>query len=592
MANFIENFGLGDLTLTEEDTIKFLGYIAKQGKLLVGYKGTYINHNLGNAQFILRTALNEEENRFEVIGVDTHSTGKCIWECRIFGDDPTPSSFGPLQRRCLLVPQDSREGMTIINIVNSEVLPSYLEGDIIKLQVVAFPVLINYFADEESYINHQSAKYPGSKRVILANGAIFPSGYLLNRDPRRSESERDSDLDDHVLVRGTVKKCFTGQAVIKDKQLTKFVRCIIDTDFGELELVHPYKMVGKEQRENMRVGATVSAICVLSGDAAIYEYEDGIVLDEENNLRLMRSCAFTGDEDRLRLILDKNCVFYIETTGQTLDGADKVIHHFRNANEAVRKEENFYIYPATISSLDDYEETDIPPLYGPGKRCHILAAGNAEHYESITFIDLNELGRVTRITLSCDGRYRFKIDRPHRKPQIYDEFAAATNAATPILMRAKFAGIIGWTEELPEQCEDCTVFKSNAELMMEQVAAHAPSDNAKAFEAIFSYLFAKAIEKRIKLVISDGGPAIPDINYSPVDALKGTIDTDLPEQLHKKVVEGMAEGALLYLGFRQFVSESEPDEETYNRELISSLILVQQLGAIYADKMAIAGMGK
>ncbi|GEM_PF-976935 len=592
MANFIENFGLEDLTLTEEDTVKLLGYIAKEGKLLVGYKGTYINHNLGNAQFILRTALNEEENRFEVIGVDTHSAGKCIWECRVYGDDPTPSGFGPLQRRCLLVPQDSREGMTIINIVNSEVLPSYLEGDIIKLQVVAFPVLIKYFADEESYINYQSDKYAGSKRVILSDGAIFPSGYLLNRDPRRSESERDFNLDDHVLVHGTVKKCFTGQAVIKDKELTKFVRCIIDTDFGELELVHQYKMVGKEQRENMREGATVSAICVLSGDAAIYEYDDGIVLDEQNNLRLLRNCILAGDVDRLRMVLDKNCVFYVDTTGQTLEGADKVINHFRNAHEAVRKEEEFYVYPATISSLDYTEETDIPLLYDPGKRCLISASGDAEHYESITFLDFNELGRITKITLSCDGRYRFKIDRPRRKPQLFEEFAPATNAATPILMRAKFAGIIGWTEELPEKCADCNTFKCNAELMIEQVAADAPSDTAKAFEAIFSYLFAKAIEKRIKLVIRGAGPAIPNINYSPVDALKGTIDTDLPEQLHKKVVAGMAEGALLYLGFRQFVSESEPDEETYNRELISSLILVQQLGAIYADKMEITGIGK
>lgn len=592
MVNFIENFGLEDLLLTEDDTVRFLSYIAKEGRLIVGYKGTYINHNLGNAQFILRTALNEKDNRFEVIGVDSHSVGKSVWECRVFGDNPTPAGFDPLQRRCLLTPKDSNDGMAIVNIVNSEVLPSYLEDDLIKLQVVAFPVLINYFADEQSYTNYQSTVREGAKRVIISNGTIFPSGYLLNRDPRRSENEKDFGLDDHVLIHGTVKKCYAGKTVIKDKELTRFVRCIIDTHFGELELIHQYKMVSNDQRGNMHEGATVSAICVLSGDAAIYEYEDGIILDEENNLRLLRNCLLLGDADRLRMVLDKNCVFHIDTTGQSLSGADRVVDHCCTVNEAIREQEKFYIYLATISSLGESEEEDTPPLYGPGKRCLILASGETTHYESIAFLDLDHLGRINQINLSCDGRYRFKIDRLPRQKSHIVEFTSTTNAAAPILLRAKFAGIIGWTEELPEKCEDNNTLKYNAELMLEQLAANPPGDTTKAYEAIFSYLFAKEIEKRIKLIIRGPGLEGPSITYSPVDALQGTIDTDLPEQLHQRVVEGMAEGALLYLGFRQFVSEADPDQDTYDRELISSLILVQRLGAIYADKLDIAGINK
>ncbi len=593
MANYIENFGLEELLLTEEDSVKFLGYIAREGKLITGYNGTYINQNLGNAQFILRTALNEKENRYEVTGIDTHSVGKCIWECRVFGaTNPSPPGFGPLQRRCLLSPQKTGEGMTIINIVNSEVLPSYLEDDLIKLQVVGFPVLINYFADEESYINHQSTVREGHRRMILPNGTIFPSGFMLNHDPRRDESDRDLALDDHVLIRGTVKKCFSGKTILKDLELTKYVRCIVDTDYGELELVHQYKMVGKDQHEHMHEGAIVSAICVLSGDAAIFEHEDGIVFDEENNLRLLRNCLLAGDVDRLGQVLTGDCLYFVETTDQSISGAVKVIDHFRGVSDTISKDNIYYAHLATVSSLDDCEEEDTPPRYGIGKRCLILAAGTIDHYESIAFLDLDDMGKIKQINLSCDGRYRFKIDRLPHKIERFGEFGPATNAATPILLRAKFAGIIGWTEVIPEKCDEHNTYKNNAELLLEQLATNPPRNTTKAYEALFSYLFAKEIEKRIKRITRGTELTGFDTSYSSVDALSGVIDTDLPEQLRQTVTEGMVEGALLYLGFCQFVSEADPDEETYNRELINSLILVQRLGEIYAYKLVIPDFNK
>ena len=67
-----------------------------------------------------------------------------------------------------------------------------------------------------------------------------------------------------------------------------YIRCIIGTQYGDLELVHTIDQVAEEQRCNIKAGAIVSGAFVLSGDAAIYEYEKGMVLDAEHDLRLLR----------------------------------------------------------------------------------------------------------------------------------------------------------------------------------------------------------------------------------------------------------------------------------------------------------------
>ena len=66
-----------------------------------------------------------------------------------------------------------------------------------------------------------------------------------------------------------------------------FIRCCADTQYGPIEFDHTIDQVDEDQRKNIKVGSVVSGICILSGDVAINEYENGAVKDLKHDLMLL-----------------------------------------------------------------------------------------------------------------------------------------------------------------------------------------------------------------------------------------------------------------------------------------------------------------
>lgn len=407
MANFIENFGLDFLTKTEDDTAKLISVLAQEGKAILGYYGfPYLNKRYGDAQFIVRTRLDHEKKQPEVTGLDTHSSGRCIWNARLAAAaDVTPKNADVTERRCILARQEDGNGMAIVNIVNADVLPSFLPDDPIALQMIAFPVSIEYFENEGAYADSQE-KWRGAKKWLLADGTLFPSGFMFNHDPGRPEEEKNDALDDHMLLRGTVKNLYHGILQFGEKKHNGFIRCMIDTQYGELELVHTYEQVPEKLRGNIKKGSIVSGIFVLSGDAAIYDYQAGFIKDEEHHLRALRYNFVKGEAERMRYILAEDAVYTSQATGKEIHGSDAVIEHFQDVHGA---NAHYFAHMATIVSVDG-SSTEGALKYHANKRCVVLAANREDNYESIVFIDLNADNRIARIELSTNGRYRFRID--------------------------------------------------------------------------------------------------------------------------------------------------------------------------------------
>jgi hypothetical protein len=99
---------------------------------------------------------------------------------------------------------------------------------------------------------------------------------------------------------------------------------------------------------------------------------------------------------------------------------------------------------ATITSVDDGEE-ELP--YGVGQRCVILAEEEENNYVSIAFLDMDEEGYVTKLIISVNGRYHFKVDEPVRPKNILDDFEIPESVAVPMLARARFHGFLDETED-------------------------------------------------------------------------------------------------------------------------------------------------
>ncbi|MBR4304579.1 MAG: nuclear transport factor 2 family protein [Clostridia bacterium] len=580
MANFIENLGLDFLTETEDQIANLWSFIAQNGKGITGYYGSpYLNYHFGDAQFILRTVINHDTQHIEVSGMDTHSSGICVWDVRISGMNITRTDADIMERRCVVHRANDGGGMAVVNIVNADVLPSYDEGEIIKLQMIAFPTSIDYFKNEDEYAKAQPKSRTG-KSFLLANGAMAPIGLMHNRDPKNDDYGSDDNLDDLMLIRGTVKALYIGEIALNDQKDNAYIRCIIETEHGDLEIIHTIDEVKEEQRSNIRVGSVVSGIFVLSGDPAIYEYENGIVLDEVNNMSILRSTLAGADAERIRRVFAEDAIYYAEYNDATYSGRDAIIDRLKFVAKAPDKK--FFAHLATITSVDEGDES---LAYGKDKRCIVIASGSEDNYDTIAFIEMNDEGYISKLVTSTNPRYHFSIDTKINPKSPFDDIEFPKSVIEPIINRARFHGIIDDTitnENILDNIDDSYIFNNN----IKQLLASMPDGNTETMlKNMFGYLFAKAVEltytngKQEKSCTSGNL-----ISYSPSDVWKGEIRTYLDGEQHNKIVSAMDLGKQFAKDFAFFHPLDEPHNEDYDSDLFKALIVVQQLGKLYEDK--------
>lgn len=469
MANMIENLGLEFMTETEEQTMQLMRFISSEGKPIIGYYGyPYINQHFGDAQLILRTQRNDKEKRFEVMGMDTHGAGKCVWEVRIsdVSTDYHKENEDVLERRCIVNRQADGSGMAVVNIINADVLPSFTADETIKLQMVAVPTMIHYYANESEYEDAQPSNELG-KKWMLCDGTIFPSGFMHNHDPKNENAGKNDDTDDYVILRGTVKAVYHGKLVFGNETCNGYIRSIIDTQLGPLEVIHTLDQVEEAQRENIRKDSVVDGVFILSGDAAIYEYENGIVLDERNDLALLRYTLLGGDAERMRYALAEDAIYLSEPSKMQFNGRDEIIGRLKLVHDTIKQ--TCYAHMATVQSIDD--GTEVLP-YPVGTRCIVLAYGEESKYESIAFIKVNKEGRIAKFVTTVNSRYHFKLDDKPYTENPLDDAKWPQSVAEAILMRARYHGIIDYgvdDDTVLKHTEHRRDYQANAQLLLDSL---------------------------------------------------------------------------------------------------------------------------
>lgn len=577
MANYLSNLGIDFLTETEAQTEALFRYIVKEGKSIVGYSGSpYINHHFGDVQMILRLHRNDQEKHLEFSGFDTHASGKCVWDVRITGMDMTDKDADFLQHRIVVNRKEDHGGLAVVNVVNADVLPSFAEGTEVKLQMIAFPSSIAYFEDEDAYAQTQPDWHDG--KLLLGDGTFFPAGLMLNRNPDSEVFEQNDEVDDLMLVRGTVKGLYRGMFRLDEEEHDAYIRCIIGTEFGDLEIVHTIEDVEEEQRNHIRKGATVSAMVRLSGDAAIYEYENGMLFDEPHDLAILYATVSGADAERMRYVFAEDASYLSEYSGITYEGRDAIIDRLKFVGREA--DVKYFAHMATITSVDDEA---LP--YKVGKRCIVLAADDPHNYESIAFIDVNEKGQIFKLVTSTNSQYRFKLDEKPRVKFPLDGVVIPETVLEPMVTRAKFHRVIDM--DIPDQvlienttCEE--EHMNNVEKMLEHFLNHR---DKTVISNMFGYLFAKAIE--LEYVKNYPSKQFQQISYSVEDIKMGCIQSELPEELQIKLEKAMKLGSQFYKDLILFYPEDEAVDDNYEADLVNALLLVQKLGKMYSCKYMI-----
>ena len=588
MACNLWNFGLGFLAKDEESIVKLFNFINSDGKIIVGYGGGYYtNQNYGDVQLILRNVIREDTKSIEIMGLDTHSVGNSIWDMRVsLGTINSEDEEKDISKcLCMLKKADDGTGIIVTHIVNANVLPSYLEDDYIRLQMIALAVDTHYYADENAYVNAQPDDSNGRKWLI-SDGTIFPSGFMFNHDPDREEKEKNYDLDDRVLVKGTVKELYHGKTKFGDIEKNSYIRCFIDTSYGTLEIVHTLDQISEAERANIRVGSIVSGLCVLSGNAAICDYENGAIFDEEHNLRALRYAIVTGEPERMEFSFTPDADYISVSPSKEFKGRKSIIEYMRHVSDTNKTEgKKYFAYMASICSIDDDGKTR--PDYPVGKRCVILANGEEHSYESIAFIDVNVEGKITRLVLSTDSRYHFSIDKKPEYPIIYHDVKFPKNVLEPILFRARFHGIIDdyvQDSDVLDYHEEYWSYKNNADITIKALEECQLMTDEKVLANVFGYLFAKEIE-RIGNITEDNSRGGLLLSFSPEEAFSGEIRTFQESEAREKIVKSMNLGRQFYKDFKYFSERGASNNEQFIDNLSLSLITVQRLGAFYSKKI-------
>ena len=575
----IENLGFDFVMESEEHYMGFLAKVCEDGKAITGYYGyPYLNLEYGDSQFVARTQMTEEE-KLEVVGMDTHVPGRAIWEVLLSDVNFQPKDADPLSRRVVVKRASDGGGMAVVNLINADVLPCFLENEKVKMQMIAFPEMIHYYADEEAYAADQPEGANG-KKWLLADGLMIATGIFSNHGVDNPDNDKDHYSDNYMLIRGTVKGFIPSIIKISDQEIKSYIRTHIATEHGDLEIVHTIDQVDESEHENLRAGAVVNGLFVLSGDVAIYEYGNGIVRDEEHNLALLRYTLQKGDPKRMRGVLREGSVYVSEASGKEWIGPNEIIDRLQFVRDS-NPNKDYYAHLATITSVDDGDEE---LAYGVGQRCVILAEEEEDNYVSIAFLDVDEEGYITKLTISVNGRYHFKVDEPVRPKNILDDFKVPESVAEPILTRARFQGFLDYEIDdavVLGRLEHIKTYESNAQQILEVFEDYPEVEIEDKYANVLGYLFAKSIESDYSWRHGDREQFRLVVSYSPGDALVGELYTHLQPAVEEKVKIAYDYGKQFQKDLMTFCAMHE--ECNFEEELLKALVIVQQIGEVYSQ---------
>ena len=149
MSNMLENYGLDFLWESDETMTNFIAYLVKHAKVVPGYcAAPYLYMPMGAVEFWIRTQL-QENGVLEVIGIDTHCGGRCVWKLASTDLVLQESNTEPMRRLMIFDRGKDEGGIVPVEVINPDVLPGPFDGDPVEMQVVAVPIEISYYASLE-----------------------------------------------------------------------------------------------------------------------------------------------------------------------------------------------------------------------------------------------------------------------------------------------------------------------------------------------------------------------------------------------------------------------------------------------------------
>lgn len=210
----------------------------------------------------------------KIMGVHMHAEGDAVWQGYASGLAPEPDVDGDglTDEACLFCVLTNREESRHVTVAisDADILPSFVKGRPIELQVAAFPTDIHYYPTVEEALESHTMTTGEGIRMHWVEG--IPIGLI--------------GLTQTVMLAARVKE--VEPVSVDELGGFQFLRIRVDTDFGPLDIIHTEEMVDEEERPHIRAGAGLFMEAIISGNPARGPYREGMrVTDGEAWSRLI-----------------------------------------------------------------------------------------------------------------------------------------------------------------------------------------------------------------------------------------------------------------------------------------------------------------
>jgi len=410
-----------DEIFDEENISGWVADSAQNGRVFYGYSGNaYIHCEYDAAELYSIIIKDKAEQKNELVSFDIQVSGSCVWNLR-YSEIALKNDIPYDMTRLAVVKHPESGGFTVMHLLNADILPSFLEDDEIAAQVVAFAVNVHYYENEDALAETipecegMKIEELNGQKILPAMGSVLPTGFMHDHMVREDGQTLDQDEDDELVsITGIVKHIYVDSVKLKGDEIARFLRTRIDTQYGELDIVHSRPMIADDEFKFLKScdfskqEVIIQAVGVLSGDVAINEYENGVVKDRNNDLAALRYALIKGNAERLASILDENVTYESIHSSQKIVGSDSVINHINDVHNNTTIK-----YIAHFATIDD----------GSDERCIILAENQDDNYQSMVRIVVSDEGLITRIIVTNDSAIMFVVDeKPYYKGLWDDEY--------------------------------------------------------------------------------------------------------------------------------------------------------------------------
>lgn len=410
MFNHFVNIDLGFLLEKDASFSGFVGKVLDSAKVINGYGGFYLYSSIGEPEFEIIADMDDEKQEMNLVSMEAHVCGDNVWEMAV-ATDITDEKAHCLTRSIVFRNAETGEGLVPVGLRFSDVLPSFLPDDVIKMQIVAFAESVELYENENDFFS-VCEKDENGNVIEPGKGVIFPSGLVHNHTALPEGEENDPGITDlFCVLRSKIKKIEKGgmfnwwKTENEPEQSFHTINIVtVDTLYGDLDLIVGANQLTEEQKPLLKEGSVIYSVITLSGDPVLDEFENGAVYNEECDLRLIRQGLVKGEIDRVFSALSDNAEFEFASENISISGKAKVLEELKKYKLSKK---TFVTALSTASVVFDDGSVD----FTSSKRCVAVSYGN-EVAEHLLFVDTDDNGKIAKIRIVSALGFEVRIDKP------------------------------------------------------------------------------------------------------------------------------------------------------------------------------------